>query len=112
MHELIAHIQRDHRLNPALPETQVTALEAQLPYKLPDDLKEFYRLCNGAALFEERDWPYTFVPLQEVHRVTLDILGEDEDVWAPYTKSWYSVCDVGDSNYIAADLASVNGFTC
>jgi cell wall assembly regulator SMI1 len=112
MNELIERIRREHKFNPPLPEVQIAAMEEQLEYKLPDDLKEFYRYCNGAALFEDANWPFTFVPLEEFHRVTIDILGEEDDEWAPYTKSWYSVCDVWDGNYIAADLSSVNGSHC
>jgi cell wall assembly regulator SMI1 len=108
--ELFEIVRRDHTFNLPLHETRIEELERQIGYKLPADLKEFYKLCNGATLFE--DWSYRFVPLDEMRRVRIDILGVDEDWPDAPTDSWYSICDVQDGNDIAADLASVRGTFC
>ena len=108
MKELIERVKRDHHFNPPLPELQIRALEEKLEYTLPEDLRAFYRLCDGATLFGDE---FRIVSLAEVRRVTLDIFGEEDEL-TPHTKSWYSVCDVQDGNYVAADLASVEGSYC
>ncbi len=109
LESLFEVIRRDHVLSPPLPAGQVKELEAGLSYPLPTDWKEFYSLCNGLLLFDDA---YTFVPLEEVRRVRIDIYGDDIDYDDGATQTWYSVCDIQDGNYIAADLASVNGDHC
>ena len=110
MKDLFEQIKHNHHFTPPLPQARIAELEAQLGFNLPADLKEFYGLCNGAMLFPDRGgWRYRFVPLEEMRRVRIDVLGVDEDFGDVPTASWYSLCDVQDGNFVAIDLASTNG---
>jgi len=107
--DLFEKIRRHHEWFPPLPAERVRELESKLGYALPADLREFYSLCNGAAVFRG---DCTFLPLEAVRRVRIDMFGADIDFSDGATATWYSVCDIQDGDYIAADLASVDGEHC
>lgn len=108
--ELIQQVREKHVANPPSAEAQIAHLESSSGFKLPEDLKSFYRACNGAELFAEGgNAPYTLLPIEQVKRTRELIFGEDDDTWAP--ASWYGICDVMDGNFIGIDLNSRDGRT-
>jgi hypothetical protein len=72
-------------------------------YILPDDLKEFYRLCGGIYFYKEYGgFPINIFNPKEVRPSNLTLLGEnyDEDI----SSSWYLIADALDGNYISIDF--------
>ncbi|WP_078393754.1 SMI1/KNR4 family protein [Shouchella patagoniensis] len=69
---------------------------------LPEDLKEFYRLCGGASLFTNKDYPFYIVPPEEFVLENPVIVGElcEEDI----SSDWYIVCNDGKDEYLTIDL--------
>ena len=111
--ELFERIKRDHSFALPLPEAERIKFESHLDLPLPDDWREFFSLCNGASIHENNGecW-YEFVPLDEVRRTRIDVLGEDIDYCNDETIFWVSVCNVQDGNYVSAALESVRGSFC
>ena len=80
---------------------------------LPDDLKQFYRLCGGATLYEgEPSDPVEIVPPYKVvlaNAIQLVGLDDEEITWYKNRQSiiwsWYIIADYGNSNYVAIDLS-------
>ncbi len=80
--EIIARIQRDKEhlgitlFEPAS-EADISSFEHKMQIKLPDDLKTFYRFCNG---FESHEDMFRIIPLDEIwdNRLTgRDVSNED-----------------------------------
>lgn len=71
-------------------------------YTLPEDVKEFYELCGGVALFEQSDYPSFIVSPEQFVLVNPIIIGErcEEDI----TGNWYTVGTDGKGEYISIDL--------
>ena len=99
-------------VEPCSDSSSIDKAEEKLGYKLPDDLKTFYRRYRSLTFYETdehgvMDWfTCRFVPATEMHRTRIDIFGEesDEDYYGP--PFWITICDLGDSNFIALDLQS------
>ncbi|RKH89665.1 SMI1/KNR4 family protein [Corallococcus sp. AB045] len=92
---------------PATPE-QITAFEARVGWKLDADLRAFYLHSDGGTLFEEEpDASYRILPLAEIRRARVAIMGRDDD---PYgAPSQYTVVDMQDTNYVILDVAQQAG---
>ncbi len=106
--ELFAEIDSLHSFELCLDETEIDHLENQCGYKLPSDLKTFYKKYRSVKLFSSKyGCVYRFVPICDIHPTYEDIYGKDFDEKRP--SEWFTVCDVQDGNYIAIDLASKNG---
>lgn len=108
MDGLIHCIKSEHVWLPPLPNTEnlIREFDTQQGFRLPSDLKTFYRHCGGAHLF---DGAYVFVPLPEVCHASLAVFGEDSDDWCP--PSWYAFCDVQDGNWVGMDLSTGDELT-
>jgi cell wall assembly regulator SMI1 len=92
---------------PCLDAGEIDRFDERNGYRLPSDLKSFYRKYKSVKLFDGKYGPtYRFVPIIEIHRTRIDIYGEDSDEWGP--RAWLTICDVADGNYIAIDLMSKN----
>ncbi|MDY7224713.1 SMI1/KNR4 family protein [Halalkalibacterium halodurans] len=69
---------------------------------LPNDLKEFYTLCGGVALYENKDYPIYVVPPEEFILANPVIVGElcEEDI----SSDWYIICSDGKGEHLTIDL--------
>lgn len=69
---------------------------------LPNDLKEFYRLCGGLVLFENEEYPIYFVSPEKFILANPIIVGElcEEDI----SSNWYIICNDGTDEYLTIDL--------
>lgn len=71
---------------------------------LPNDLKEFYRICGGIDCYvNDGAFPINILSPMEVKPSNLALLGENypEDI----SSSWYLIADALDGNYISIDFA-------
>lgn len=69
---------------------------------LPDDMKEFFRLCGGIVCYtEEGGFPIEILSPSNVKQANLVLLGNEykEDI----SSSWYLIADAEDGNYISID---------
>lgn len=81
-------------------------------YSLPRDLTEFYSLCGGMILYEEKPYsakivsPHEFVPANPI-LIDADII-EAEKAKGTYENErsidWYIIASLGNSDYIVIDL--------
>ncbi len=105
LEDLFDEIEKQHVYELADLPSKIEELEKLCGYKLPDDLKEFYHRYKTVRLFNfEWGWKYRFLPVSEIHITGLDIFGKYYKNEEP--KSWFTICDVMDGNYIAVDLLS------
>jgi hypothetical protein len=108
LEELFIDIDTHHSSEPCIDSSEIDNLDKRYAFRLPDDLKEFYRRYESVKLFDsEFGATYRFVPVSEIHPTRIDIYGQDTDEWGP--SSWLTICDVLDGNYIAIDIASKDG---
>lgn len=78
-------------------------------HQLPDDLRWYYSQFSGAELFGERDDDapdlfgptYRLLPADKFIQIGHAICGEESAL--PIQKSWYSLADVQDGNFLAID---------
>jgi hypothetical protein len=103
---LCRRIERDHFVRRPLADVgaRIASLERREGIKLPRQLKDFYRRCNGAKLFERADPPYHLLPLSGIKRARTAIAGEDSDEVCPAT--WYTVCTLPNDEYVGIDVKS------
>jgi len=84
--------------------------QIEAPFRLPDDLREFYQLCGGLTLAENTKYAITIVSPGQCVPANPVILGEvvaqlarssdAEDIsW-----SWYIIADYGNGDYITIYL--------
>ena len=105
LEDLFVEIEKAHVYELADNSSEIEEFEKQSGYKLPDDLKEFYHHYKTVRLFNDKgNWKYRFVPVSQIHITGLDIFGKYYENDGP--KSWFTICDVMDGNYIAVDLLS------
>jgi cell wall assembly regulator SMI1 len=107
LEHLFAEIENNHVYEFTGSPLAINQFEKQSGYELPQDLKEFYRRYKTVSLFTgEFVTLYRFVPIEEIKITALNIYGNDcpPDFIEP--KTWFTVCDLQDGNYIAIDLAS------
>jgi cell wall assembly regulator SMI1 len=106
LEQIFAEIDARHYHEPCTDPSAIEALEDLQGHRLPDDLKAFYRRYKTVRLFDgEYGATYRFVPVSEIHPTRIDIYGEDTDEWWR-PRTWLTICDVLDGNYIAIDIAS------
>jgi cell wall assembly regulator SMI1 len=106
--DLFNEIEEQHSYEACTDPSEIEALEVKYGYPLPADLIAFYRRYKTVRMFDSPFGPlYRFVPISEMHPTRRDIYGEDTDEWGPRT--WITICDVLDGNYIAIDIASGSG---
>lgn len=103
INELLEDLTRHHFPNPPATVEQIQAFEARVGWRLDPDLRAFYLRCDGAELLKHPDSPYRILPLSEIVRARVAILGEDDDKWGP--ASWYAICALHDSNYVVLDVS-------
>ncbi|MET0467043.1 MAG: SMI1/KNR4 family protein [Chitinophagaceae bacterium] len=83
MKELINIIELKHcdtgiKLNPAASIEKIEKTEVLLGFKLPEDFKEFYQVCNG---FECQEDIFNFLPLEDLLRE-----GDHGKDWAAFAE--------------------------
>ncbi|HZH62198.1 MAG TPA: SMI1/KNR4 family protein [Metabacillus sp.] len=86
-----------HVLEPAgLPKVDETK------HILPDDLNEFYNLCGGLVLFENKEYPIYVVSPDKFVLANPTIIGElcEEDI----SSNWYIICNDSSDEYLTIDL--------
>lgn len=108
---LFIEIEKNHSFEFSDNLLEIEEFEKKCGYKLPEDLKEFYKRYKTVSLFAYNGgWRYRFVEINEIHMAGLDIFGEayaqDKDFSIEVTYSWFSICDVMDGNYIGIDFLS------
>lgn len=101
MQSLLDEVSRQHFPNPPGSLSQIEEFERRVNWRLDDELRAFYLHCNGADLFKRPGSPYMFLPLEEIARARVVILGEDDDKYGP--ASLYAICDVQDGDYVLVD---------
>ncbi|KKB73052.1 MULTISPECIES: SMI1/KNR4 family protein [Bacillus] len=74
----------------------------QTKHILPEDVKEFYRLCGGVSLYENEEYPIHIVSPEEFVLANPVIVGElcEEDI----SSNWYMICNDGKDEYLTIDL--------
>lgn len=79
-------------------------------HALPPDLREFYELCGGAALFANGSYTANIVPPDEMVLANPVIVGEvcEEDISA----EWYIIANDGNGDYLTIDLHHQRLGTC
>lgn len=78
--------------------------------QMPDDLKEFYRLCGGAILFENQEYGFQIVEPQDFVLANPVIVGElcEEDI----SSKWYIICKDSNQDCITIDLSKERNGRC
>lgn len=66
--DLIAHFQENQEalgimLNAEASDAEIEAFEKEMKVKLPEEVKTFYKFCNG---FESEDFIFRIIPLEEI----------------------------------------------
>jgi hypothetical protein len=103
MLSLLEEVSHDHFPYPPATPEQLEAFERRMGWRLDPDLRAFYLHCDGAELLGRLpDCPYRILPLKEIVRARVAILGKDEDRWGP--ASQYVICDTQDGDYILLDV--------
>ncbi|GEN10108.1 SMI1 / KNR4 family (SUKH-1) [Myxococcus fulvus] len=108
MDGLLAEVSRLHHPNPPATPEQIATFERNVGWPLDADLRAFYLHCDGADLFDprtptSRDPAFSFLPLSRIRRARVVMAQDDSDRSGP--ASWYSLCEVRDSNYILLDVS-------
>ncbi|HYO71787.1 MAG TPA: SMI1/KNR4 family protein [Archangium sp.] len=106
MSRLLEEVSRDHFPYPPAKPEEIEEFEQRVGWRLDPELRAFYLHCNGAELFERLpDAPYLLLPLSQIVRARVAILGKrnDDDEHGP--ASMYALCDVQDGNYILMDVS-------
>ena len=106
MKQLLEEVSRDHFPYPPATPEEIGDFEQRVGWKLDADLRTFYLHCNGAELIERLpDSPYQLLPLSEIVRARVAMLGKknDDDTHGP--ASVYALCDVQDGNYVLVDVS-------
>jgi antitoxin YokJ len=80
------------------------------PYRLPDDLRNFYQLCGGLSLAENAPYSVTIVPPTRCVLANPVILGEVSELaqveeGEDISWSWYIIADCGNGDYLTIDLS-------
>ncbi|MBN6074854.1 SMI1/KNR4 family protein [Aggregatibacter actinomycetemcomitans] len=72
-------------------------------FKLPEDLQDFYKVCNGVELFRNCDYPYRILGIEELEPINLLIIGElcPEDI----SSNWVSIAEDYNGDYLSLDLS-------
>jgi len=105
LEDLFVEIEKSHSFEVTNDPSAIDEFEKRSDYGLPEDLKTFYRRYKTVQLFPYRGgWQYRLVPIDEIHCVGFDILGQFYE--KDNTTSWFTISDLMDGNYIAVDLAS------
>ncbi len=105
--DLLNEIERHHFPNPPATPTELSAFEARIGWRLDDELRAFYLRFNGACLFAPApDWSYRLLPLSEIERARVAVFGGNGDRDERGPASWFVVCDNGDGDYVAIDVAA------
>ncbi|GAC43681.1 SMI1/KNR4 family protein [Paenibacillus popilliae] len=70
--------------------------------QLPSDLKEFYEICGGIALYQHSDYQINIVSPEDFVLANPVIVGErcEEDI----SSNWYIVANDGKGEYLTIDL--------
>ena len=106
LEQLLTHIQATPGCRVEAPDGLPLVAET---HRLPDDLRNFYRLCGGLSFAEHTSYSVAIVPpsrfvlanpviLGEMSELAQ--LGEEEISWY-----WYIVADWGNGDYLTIDLS-------
>lgn len=70
---------------------------------LPEDVKEFYSLCGGITLYENKDYSIKIAAPDEFVLANPLIVGErcEDDI----SSNWYIVAHSGNSEFLTIDLS-------
>ncbi len=100
---LIDQIKTDpnHHLHDSAGIEMLEAAEKRLGVRFPEDMREFYKLCDGVCLFGREDGTYTyyFFSLEEIKSVRMLVCGSDEPQYGP--RYWFGIVLVCDADYAA-----------
>jgi len=74
-------------------------------HSVPPNLRTFYQLCGGMALFSQSEYPMTILPPDKCVPANPLIVGElcEYDI----TSSWYTIACDNNREFISIDLAPV-----
>lgn len=114
LEDLFFEIEESHTYELTDNPFAIDEFEKRCAYKLPEDIKEFYRRYKTVKLFEN-EWgaTYRFVPVSEIKNTGYDIYGDTADPEGFFwPRAWFTVCDVLDGNFIAVDLSSRKSNEC
>ncbi|MEN2773573.1 SMI1/KNR4 family protein [Acetivibrio clariflavus] len=98
--EIINKMRKDSNFEVKKPCGYPTVMNGHV---LPEDLKEFYRLCGGVDCYVNYGgFPISILSPMEVKLSNLVLLGKkySEDI----SSSWYLIADAQDGNYISIDF--------
>ncbi|WP_183577145.1 SMI1/KNR4 family protein [Mucilaginibacter sp. X5P1] len=90
--------------------SEIEDFERELNIKLPDDIKEFYRFCNG---FETNQYIFRIIPLKEIIQYA-DELSKGEFYIAEYliySDHWKVMIMSDDNRYKIIEGSSANIIT-
>lgn len=73
------------------------------PHLLPEDLRQFYMLCGGVALFETSEYTISIVAPNRFELANPVIVGKN--VNDDLSSSWYIIADGGNEDYLTIDLS-------
>ncbi|MCG8709100.1 SMI1/KNR4 family protein [Brenneria sp. 4F2] len=78
----------------------------------PDDLIEFYSLCQGLSLFKQGKDNISFkiLPPEEILPANIIILGEA--CAYDLSSSWYVICKTDNGDYLSIDLSKERNGQC
>ncbi|WP_409346489.1 SMI1/KNR4 family protein [Paenibacillus sp. MBLB4367] len=71
-------------------------------HPLPPDVWQFYQLCGGLTLYENKGYPVHIVPPEKFVLANPILVGElcEEDI----SSHWYMIADNGNGEYLTIDL--------
>jgi len=102
MSDLLAEVKARHFPRAPASADAIARLEQRVGGRVPLDLREFWLEVGPARLFSDDDPAYWFVAPDDVRWVALEMSSVPEELSIP--KSWLSICDVQDGNFVAMDL--------
>ncbi|ABF88233.1 hypothetical protein MXAN_0598 [Myxococcus xanthus DK 1622] len=105
---LLTEISRAHFPHPPVTAARIAAFEAQMGWRLDDDLRAFYLHCDGAELFRRLpDANYSILSLEGIAAATPRLRQRAQG--ASETASLYPLVDCQDSDFVLVNVANTGG---
>ncbi|WP_462265147.1 SMI1/KNR4 family protein [Mucilaginibacter sp.] len=84
------HIDEQIELRPGVSEELIKQVEQTYKVNLPDDIKQFYRFCNG---FDTYDWMFNLIPMEDMIEQKVKYRYNDEPIplaeYLIYSETWH-----------------------
>ncbi|AKF84229.1 hypothetical protein MFUL124B02_41180 [Myxococcus fulvus 124B02] len=108
LEHLLNEVSRAHYPRPPASAREISEFEALVGWQLDDELRAFYRHCNGAELFKPLpDSNYSILSLTDVLRACVRVRRRDGG--SPETASFFPLVDCQDSDWVLVDVAQPGG---